>query len=759
MMFKLPSLYLRHLRGLSLLLLLAITTPSAAQNDFLPPDQAFQVSAQVTSANQVQVSWRVADGYYLYRDKFQFQSPMPGVTVGAPAFPAAELKQDQVFGQVAVYHHAGTLQLPIHYAAAAPDALTLEVTTQGCADAGFCYPPQHHTLRLLVPPPSASRTAASDTARTVRQSLNLAVDDELLPVTEAFRLLAEVVAPDRVLLTWDIAPGTYLYRQTLDIKLENSGETALGRVERPAGTMKSDAELPDGTLGETEVYHDRLDLSVPLLRGSTAATTATLVVSYQGCAEIGVCYPPQTQRLTLQLPKAPAAAVLAPPLVAAPAVNASAPQDQDHIASVLAEGSLWAIVAIFFGFGLLLAFTPCVFPMIPILSGIIVGQGAALTTRKAFLLSLMYVLAMALTYTLIGILAGLFGANLQATFQNPWIISAFALIFVLLALSMFGFYDLQLPSRLQSKLAAMSTHQQGGTLFGVAIMGLLSALIVGPCIAPPLFGALIYISQTGDAVLGGLALLALSLGMGAPLVVIGTSAGRLLPRAGAWMEAIKAVFGVALLGVAMTLLERIVPPALALLLWGMLLICTAIYLGALTQPPAGASGWRILWKGVGVVLLIYGALLLIGAAAGGTNTLQPLRGLFAISGEASGQALAFQRIKTSPDLERALAVAKAAGKPVMLDFYADWCVSCKELERDTFSDPQVMAQLRDVVRLQADVTANDALDQALMQDQFGIFGPPALFFFDASGKELAEMRMIGFVTAEELLANLRRLAR
>ncbi|MBK1694827.1 thiol:disulfide interchange protein [Chromatium weissei] len=738
--------------------MLAIAAPSAAQHEFLPPDQAFQLSATAISAEQVQINWRIADGYYLYRDKFQFQSPMPDVTIGAPAFPTAEIKQDQTFGEMAVYHQSGAMQLPMSYAAAAPETLTLHVTTQGCADAGFCYPPQLHRLRVQLPPPSALRTAATDHASSLRQSLNFAADDELLPVSEAFRLFAEVITPEQVLLRWDIAPNTYLYRQTLHLELENAEDTELGRVERPAGTMKADAELPDGTIGETEVYHDRLEFNVPLLRKSTAATTVTLVVSYQGCAEIGVCYPPQKQTFTLKLPEAPATAVVAPSAVTAPApISTTQQDDQNHIAAVLAEGSLWAVVAIFFGFGLLLAFTPCVFPMIPILSGIIVGQGAALTTRKAFLLSLVYVLTMALTYTLVGILAGLFGANLQATFQNPWILSTFALIFVLLALSMFGFYDLQLPSRLQSKLATISNHQQSGTLLGVAIMGLLSALIVGPCIAPPLFGALIYISQTGNALLGGLALFALSMGMGAPLIVIGTSAGRLLPRAGAWMEAIKAIFGVALLGVAMTFLERIMPPPLALVLWGMLLICSAIYLGALTQLPAGASGWRTLWKGLGIVLLIYGALLLIGAAAGGTNTLQPLRGLFAHTGNVDAPALTFQRVKTSADLERALAAAKAAGKPVMLDFYADWCVSCKELERDTFSDATVIAQLRDVVRLQADVTANDAADQALMQEQFGIFGPPALFFFDATGVELAEMRVIGFISAKELLINLQRL--
>jgi thiol:disulfide interchange protein DsbD len=337
-------------------------------------------------------------------------------------------------------------------------------------------------------------------------------------------------------------------------------------------------------------------------------------------------------------------------------------------------------------------------------------------------------------------------------------LSAFALVFVLLALSMFGFYDLQLPSSLQSKLAELSNQQEGGTLIGVAIMGLLSALIVGPCVAPPLFGALIYISQTGDALLGGVALFALSMGMGAPLIAIGTSAGKLLPRAGAWMDAVKAVFGVALLGVAIFMLERILPPAVAMLLWGILLICSAVYMGALTPLPPATSGWRKLWKGLGVVLLVYGALMLLGVAAGGKDTVQPLRGLAVGGGSGAVAEAAFTRIKTVEDIDRELAKAGALGKPVMLDFYADWCVTCKELERYTFSDPAVITELGRFVLLKADVTANDAADQALMQGRFGLPGPPAILFFEISGAELKGYRLVGFKSAKDFVAHLRQVA-
>ncbi len=785
----------RFIRMLTLLLLVcASAAPTAADEEFLLPEQAFQVTAAADGADTVRARWTIADGYYLYKSKFRFTSPFPDVELGDPELPTAQRKQDAFFGEVEVYRGQVEVRIPVTRRTNA-DTLTLEATSQGCADAGLCYPPRRQTLVVRLPATAAADGAVtvpgaapmtltggrlggpvSGIAQSMSSQVGPGIDDDLLTAEQAFIFQAEVGAPERIGLTWDIAPGTYLYRDKVEIALDGATDVTLGSFQLPPGEIKRNAVLPDGSTGDVAVYHDRVSLALPLLRHATAAGEITLVAKYQGCAERGICYPPQTQRVKLTLPPAARIAAAAPTEQTrnrsvtalagmAPAAtdrSVSAPEpvaEQDRIASVLAERNLWAVIALFFGFGLLLAFTPCVFPMIPILSGIIAGAGPGITTRRAFILSLVYVLAMALTYTVAGVLAGLFGANLQAAFQNPWILSAFALIFVLLALSMFGFYDLQLPSSLQSRLAEVSNKQQGGTLIGVAIMGLLSALIVGPCVAPPLFGALIYISQTGDAVLGGIALFALSLGMGAPLVAIGTSAGKLLPRAGAWMDAVKAVFGVTLLAVALTLLERILPAAVALLLWGLLLICSAVYLGALNQIPVGASGWTRLWKGLGVGLLIYGALMLVGAAAGGKDTVQPLRGL--LVGGGAGSALPhaqFKRIKTTADLDRELAAAATAGKPVMLDFYADWCVSCKEMERYTFSDPTVIQELGRFVLLQADVTANDAADQALMQGRFKLPGPPAILFFDATATETPGLRLVGFKPAEAFAAHLRRIS-
>ncbi len=423
----------------------------------------------------------------------------------------------------------------------------------------------------------------------------------------------------------------------------------------------------------------------------------------------------------------------------------------------LSGGNYWLVITIFFGFGLALSLTPCIFPMVPILSGIIVGQGKEITTARAFSLSLAYVMAMAITYTIAGVLAGLFGENLQAAFQNPWILGIFAGVFVFLAISMFGFFDLQLPSSLQSRLAEISNRQQGGTLIGAGIMGFLSALIVGPCVAPPLAAALIFIGQTGDGLLGGIALFSLSMGMGSPLIAIGTSAGKLLPRVGSWMDIVKGVFGVGMLAVAIIMLERIIPATAAMVLWGTLMMVSAIYMGALHELPIEASGWQRLWKGLGVVMLVYGSLMLVGAAAGGKDTVQPLRGISLASGTAQPQHLNFKRIKSVNDLDRE--VAAANGRPVMLDFAADWCVTCKEMERYTFSDPAVITALEGFVLLQADVTANDETDKALLQGRFGMPGPPSIMFFDRNGKERKNFRVVGFVPAEEFVNHVTKAAK
>ena len=578
--------------------------------------------------------------------------------------------------------------------------------------------------------------------------------DEPLHPDEAFIFSHLPAEAEKMVMQWDIADEHYLYRNKFKFDLKEGKNLTLGEPTLPPGKMKEDQFF--GTL---EVYYGIKTIELPLIRSNGEAASGTLWIRYQGCAERGICYPPITKKVKLDLPAFTPAAKAAPasaaPATTTPAATTPTPaiSEQDQIAASLGSGNTLLTLISFFGFGLLLAFTPCIFPMIPILSGIIVGQGENITTRRAFTMSLVYVLAMAVAYTFAGVMAGLFGENLQAAFQNPWILGSFSFIFVLLALSMFGFYDLQMPASLQGKLAEVSNRQQGGSLFGVAIMGLLSALIVGPCVAAPLAGALIYIGQTGDAVLGGMALFALSIGMGLPLLAIGTSAGKLLPRAGAWMDAVKAVFGVLLLAVAVWMLERIVPAAVNMLLWATLLIVPAIYMGALE--PAGESGWKKLWKGVGLIMLIYGTLLLIGVASGGNNLFQPLKGLNRGSAAPSQEAhLTFRQIKGVDGLEQALAEAKRNKQPVFLDFYADWCVSCKEYEALTFTDPAVQQALAPAMLLQADVTPNDEQDQALMK-RLGIFGPPALLFFDRNGDEVASARLVQFMSAEPFAQHVR----
>ncbi len=567
--------------------------------------------------------------------------------------------------------------------------------------------------------------------------------DEILDPDQAFKLTSSTDEKG-LTINWEIAEGHYLYQDKMQV--------TTGSTDVTTGTLKtSPAEEKDDPIFNKilKVYHDSAEVSLPFL-STNEGKTATFKVKYQGCSEIsGICYPPQSKDIVVKLPF----------IGEADAAETSTGYDtsiseQDQMAQALAGDNTLLTLLIFFGAGLLLAFTPCVFPMVPILSGIIVGQGEDLTTRKALSLSVVYVLAMALTYTIVGVLVGLSGENIQAWFQSPVIIGTFAAVFVALSFSMFGFYELQMPASVQAKLAEISNSQQGGNLVGVAIMGFLSALIVGPCVTAPLVGALIYIADTGDAVLGGMALFSLSMGMGTPLILIGASAGKLLPRAGAWMDAVKAAFGVLLLALAIWLLERVAPAGFTMALWAALLIVSAIYMNAIDPLPEGSSGWRKLWKGVGLMLLLYGVILVIGLASGNRNVFQPLHGLASGGGTVTQQAsahLEFKQIKGVDGLNAALAAAK--GKTVMLDFYADWCVSCKEMEVLTFANPAVQAALADTVVLQADVTPNDELDVALYK-HFGIIGPPSIMFFDKDGNELRNHRVVGFMPADKFAAHI-----
>lgn len=570
--------------------------------------------------------------------------------------------------------------------------------------------------------------------------------DTFLPPEQVFILSTEVKDAHTLTARWDIADGYYLYRDKFAFELIDADGISIIPTELPRGKEKHDEAF-----GLMEVFFHEIEAVLPLERSNNKATDITLKLKYQGCAEAGFCYPPMKQQVVLSLPEATG------PAPKREVASSEFISEQDRYAQRLAEDSILLSMLSFFGLGLLLTFTPCVFPMIPILSSIIAGQGSNITTRRAFSLSLIYVLAMAATYTIAGLMAGLFGSNLQAAFQNPWVLGSFSTIFVLLALSMFGFYELQLPQSLQSKLTEISNKQRGGTFVGVGVMGFLSALIVGPCIAAPLAGALIYIGQSGDAMLGAAALFSLSMGMGAPLLLIGTSAGKLLPKAGPWMNMVKAVFGVLLIAVAIWLIERIIPAAVGLALWGILLIVCAIYLGALDRLQPEVGGWPKLWKGFGVVMLIYGGMLLIGASSGGKDMFRPLANISLAAnsdGTTQQHSLEFKQVKGLNGLMQELQLAAAQNKTVMLDFYADWCVSCIELERKTFSDPGVQALLANSILLQADVTLNDNQDKALL-DAFGLFGPPSILFFNNSGQELSQYRLMGFLDAEEFESHTR----
>ncbi len=741
------------IRTLLLLSLLLLPFAPLSGEEPLPPDEAFRFHAEAVDATTIRAEWTLAPGYYLYRHRIRFESGTEGITLGEPTLPKGKEKHDEFFGDIETYYEKLTVDIPVERKAGSPDTLTLIAHSQGCSEPlGLCYPPHEQTVTITLPP--QPQGGAPRGALTSLIGGN-GPQEELLDPDQAFVLTAEAGDARRIVVRWQIAEGYYLYKDKFRFEVVEPKGIRAGAPSLPAGKKKNDEFF-----GEMEVYYRQVTATVPLEGSLSGGAPVTLEIHYQGCSErLGVCYPPMSKRVTLELPAGEAEGATpagTPPPSSPFSQPASQPplSEQDSLAKTIATSSLLLTVFTFFGLGLLLAFTPCVFPMIPILSGIIIGQKGEMTTRRAFSISLVYVLAMALTYTVAGVIAGLFGENLQATFQNPWILGTFSLIFVLLALSMFGFYELQMPSILQSKLTELSNRQQGGSYTGVAVMGFLSALIVGPCVAAPLMGALIYIGQTGDAVLGGLALFALSLGMGAPLLAIGTSAGKLLPKAGPWMDAIKAVFGVLLLAVAIWMLERIVPPAVAMSLWAVLLIVSAIYLGALEKAP---HGWPRLWKGIGVVLLIYGALLLTGAAAGGKDVMQPLRGIFGATGGSGAETahLSFKSVKSVADLEREVAEASRQGRPVMLDFYADWCVSCKEFEKYTFTDPGVVSALRnaDTLLLQADVTANDAVDKALLR-HFDLIGPPAILFFGADGRERRDYRVIGFMDAETFRAHL-----
>ncbi len=727
--------------GVVLLAQLAFIAAASAKDEFLPPERAYRYTTRV-EGDRVIVAWTVEPGYYLYKKKMGVVSATSTAQLGEPLLPKGEDHTDEFFGTQEIYRGKVEVPVPFTIPGVRPEKLALELRLQGCADAGLCYPPQKWKTEVALP--AAGKSAGGGLSSLLGKKSGAGNEGDFLPPDAAFRFGAGLPQPDSIPLTWVIADGYYLYKDKISVET-STPNVQLGKPVLPQGKPKHDEYF-----GDTEVYYEVLEATLPIARAaSSEALSVQLKVTYQGCAEDGLCYNPITKEAIVELPPTNVATSLPVDARPAAASTSAAPMvaEQDKLAAALQGDNLLYALLTFFVAGLILSLTPCVLPMIPILTGIIVGQGENVTRTRSFSLAFTYVQGMALTYAAAGAIFVLaFKQAPQAFFQQPWIVTLMVLLFVALAFAMFGAYNLQLPSALQTRLTDASNRQKSGTYVGTFVMGALSALVVTACVAPAIIAALSVISQSRQVLRGAAALYATGLGMGVPLLIVGASAGDLLPKAGAWMDTVKQLFGVMFLGVAIYLAAPLLPAALTMLLWAGLAILSGFWIFSLKARDGGPAPAPL--RGVGLIAVVYGVLLLIGTASGSRDPLQPLDRLSAGTGGAAAEehALAFQRIKTVDDLERAVASATAAGKPVMLDFYADWCVSCKEMDRFTFTDAAVQAALAGAVLLQADVTANDDADKALLA-RFEIFGPPTIAFFGADGVERKNFRLVGFAPA------------
>ncbi|MBI3546333.1 MAG: protein-disulfide reductase DsbD [Gammaproteobacteria bacterium] len=751
----------KFVTAFSLLLWLTSVYAVETGEDLLEADQAFSLSTRVVNDSTLEASWKIAPGYYMYRDKFKFEA-LDGALVKKPIFPHGKIKQDPLFGATETYIKSVKVRLPIERQGNT-QSLRLKITAQGCNEpVGVCYPPIVKQVDFKLPAVKTALAKTTDIAPAPQPSSIQSLKDltassaagDAQPVDPeiAFRINMEARATDGLLARVDIADCCYLYRDKIKFELSAADGGALPDSLRlnsyslPAGKIKTDEFI-----GKTEVYEKSFE--VPLTIAGLGAQNKNLLlqVGYQGCSEKGVliCYPPTVKKFSVQWRDGVLSVTETANAPVAPTSSTQAPRDYAKL--------LIAIVTAF-GTGLLLTFTPCVLPMIPILSSIIVGQGdVKITKLRGGMLSSVYVLGTAVTYTVAGVIAGATGEQLQAYFQNAWAIGIFSALFILLALSMFGFYELQMPSFIQSRLQTSTQSVKGGSFFGVFILGLISALIVGACVSPLLISALGAAILSRDPVLGGAVMFSMSLGMGAILIAIGVGAGFLLPRAGMWMDRVKQVFGVLLLAVAISFLG-LLPQVPVLFLWAALFIITGVFLSATQSLPDNASGWRFLWKGIGTFLLIWGVLALLGGFAGQRDVFHPLP-LASVASSVMNTTNArpaeteilFERLSSLRQLQDRLAAAKSAGKPVIVDYYATWCTDCLRMEQGTFADPRVREQLKRFVRLQPDVTNTGDADVEAMKKHFRIYGPPAIVLLNAQGEQYGEMPMYGFHGVDEML--------
>ena len=730
--------------ALLLALLLAVPVAPAQDEDILRPQEAYRYAVADTG-DTIEIDWVVEEGYYLYRSKMSYASNSDSVEFGEVVLPEGLHHEDEFFGVQQIYHDRFYVSIPYTVVGEAPASMDLVIKSQGCADIGLCYPPQIWTepVELLARKSGSGKIQLGGSGSYGKL---VGANADFLPVDEAFQPILTVLDGNTVQVAFRVADGYYLYKDKISAAV-NSQKVQLGKLELPPGEMKTDQYF-----GEQEVYHSDVFARLPLVRATPEASTLNLELKYQGCADGGICYPPISIVKSVRLPQATASSALA----AVAAARAAPVSEQARLAQIITGSGLGLVIATFFGLGLLLTFTPCVLPMVPIVSGIIAGEGDNVSAARGFSLALSYVMGMALVYTGAGVAAAAAGVQLQAMFNQPWVLTLFSSLFIILALAMFGMFDLQMPSAIQSRVAAISGGQRSGTSVGAFVMGALSSLIVTACVAPALIATLTVMAQTGDMLRGGTALFAMSLGMGTPLLLVGAAHGKFLPKAGPWMVAVKNAFGFMMLGLGVWMMSRVLPGEVTLALWGILIFMAGVYLGGLTTLTPESLGVQKLGKGFGLLAIIYGAVLLLGSLTGSNSMLRPLEGIN-LAGQSyvtAPQRLKFHRIKTVQDLDAAIAAAATEGKSAMLDFYADWCVSCIEMEEYTFTDARVHDALANTVLLQADVTANDDEDQALLQ-RFGVFGPPTIIFFGADGVQRHGYEVVGYMKATDFAEHVR----
>lgn len=725
---------------ITLLLFVSIAQFTLAQDEeLLDVDDAFAPKILKTDGDSITLRLDIAPKYYLYKHAFKFPNENQNVTFGEAQIPDGHKKKDEFFGEVETYHDKIDIVIP-YTNKDVKRSTKFKFKYQGCAEAGVCYPPQTKEVEIKLPIQQIATLPTNSLSSPAGNGLGLnsasadwnGQSDTVLPESEAFKFETIALDANKLSARFTMGDNIYLYKDKVKLKSLTKG-IDIGDLKFPKGKTKKDPHF-----GDVEVFFGQIEVDIPVTRQAGSPNQLQLQAEFQGCIDEGICYPPSQRIITVELPNM----VLNSSDVKSTS-EAAQLSEQDQIQKDLAKNSWWKTILRFFGFGLLLALTPCIFPMIPILSGLIMGQGE-ITRSRSFMLSLVYVLAMALAYTTAGVIAGMLGANIQAALQVDWVIILFSLIFVALAMSMFGFYDLQLPASWQSKLSGVSNNQKSGSYIGVAIMGFLSAIIVGPCVAPPLAGAVLYISNTGDPIVGGFALFAMSIGMGVPLLLIGASAGKWMPQSGGWMNVVKSFFGIALLGMAIWFLSRIIPAKATLILFGILALVSSVFWYRYAVKNIRKDS-KLIWLFLAfkVALIGVGAVEIIGALQGNKDFMHPLT---------VKHEFEFQKVANLEELQQ---IISNSDKPILLDFYADWCVECVHMEGTTYSDEAVKNLLSGFTVLKADVTEQNKSDKALMK-KFKIVGPPATLFFK-NGQLIQQSSFFGYKNPKEFVEHLKQI--